>query len=172
MRFLKLAALAAAIAGGWLGLSGGSASAAPRGAEVLAAAAVPDSNVTYAGFYDRPRFRRAYYGYPGGYRRTVVVRRVVYRRPAYVRRVVYRRPVYYARPVYRRVVYRRPVYYARPVVYRRPVVVRRVVYRRPVFYARPAYSRVVVRRVYGPRYGYGYSGYGYGRPFRRAYYGY
>ena len=157
MRFLKLAALAAAIAGGWLGLSDGSASAAPRGAEVLAAAAaVPDSNVTYAGFYDRPRFRRAYYGYPGGYRRTVVVRRVVYRRPAYVRRVVYRRPVYYARPV----------------VYRRPVVVRRVVYRRPVFYARPAYSRVVVRRVYGPRYGYGYGGYGYGRPFRRAYYGY
>ena len=157
MRFLRMAALAAAIAGGWLGLSGGPASATPLDAEALsAAAAIPDANVSYAGFYDRPRFRRAYYGYPG-YSRRSVVRRVVYRRPVYYARpVVYRRPV-----VVRRVVYRRPVYYARPVV------VRRVVYRRPVFYARPAYRRVIVQRSFGPRYGYSY-----GRPFRRAYYGY
>lgn len=90
MRFLRLAALIVAIAGGYLGIVGGSASATPLSSGALAPSAAQATPLV-----EKSQF---YFGVGPSYG---------YRRPYYG----YRRP-YYARPVYR---YRRP-YYARPRV--------------------------------------------------------
>lgn len=104
MRLFRMAALAIAIVGGYLGLASAPASAAPGPEGQVHATHPLVADAEYTQFYGR----RGYYGRP------YYGRRVVYARP------VYRRPVYYARPVY----YRRPVVVRR--VYRGPRVVCRV----------------------------------------------
>ena len=79
-----------------------------------------------AGWRDR-------WGWDDGFRRTVVVERVV-RRPVVRRVVIVERPVVYRRVVHRPIV--RRVLVERPVVYRRVVhrpIVRRVIVERPFY---------------------------------------
>lgn len=107
MRFLRLAALALAIVGGYLGLASGSASATPLSAGALPGITSENPLVQQSQY--RRRYYRPYRAYRPVYRRY----RPVYRP---YRRVV--RPYRAYRPVYRpyRRAYRPYRGYRRPVV--------------------------------------------------------
>ena len=81
MRLFKMAALAIALLGGYLGLASAPASAAPAEGAIHATSPLVAS-AEYARYH-----RGGYYG-----------RRAYYARPVYYRRA-YRRPAYFARPV-------------------------------------------------------------------------
>ena len=107
MRFLRMAAMALAVMGGYLGFSGGSVSATPLSAGSLGSgAAAAESPLVEQVQW---RYRRRYY------------RPVRFYRPARYRAARYYRPVRYYRPARR---YYRPYRSYRPYRFRSRVVCR------------------------------------------------